>query len=216
MTLDIKDFYLGTPLDTLEYMWVPVQHLPPSTIQTHNLGNLIDKGRILVEIHKGIYGLCQAGLLAQRRLIAHLAEHGYHQAPNTLCFFKHKTRRITFGLVVDDFGVKYHDEQDVHHLISCLEQLYELRVDWEGTKFVGFTIAHDRTNKTLTLSMPDYITNALRRFNIDPNAAADTPYEHEPVYHRGAQGQHFVVFVSWARRHIYQAIQTCDTQQGYS
>lgn len=185
-TIDIRDFYLGTPLERWEYMWVPVAHLPESTVKKYNLSGLIQNGKLLVEIHKGIYGLKQAGRLAQLRLINHLAKHGYVQADHTPCLFTHIDRPISFGLVVDDFGVKYTDKADVLHLIACLEELYTLRVDWSGTKFVGFVIHHDRRRRIITMQMPDYIPNAVRRFGIHPDTYADNPGEHVPVYHRGA------------------------------
>jgi hypothetical protein len=183
MTIDIRDFYLGTPLDRYEYMWVPVKHLPMATRDKYNLHGLIKDGKALAEVHKGIYGLKQAGRLAQLRLLAHLAAHGYHQAEHTPCLFIHDTLSIKFVLTVDDFGVKYHSEEDVSHLILCLEELYTIRVDWSGTKFVGFTILHDVIRRTITISMPGYMQRAVTRFNT--LGMADNPGEHVPLYRRG-------------------------------
>ena len=45
----------------------------------------------MVEIKKGIYGLPQAGRLAQQRLVKHLAKHGYTQSPTTACLFEQET-----------------------------------------------------------------------------------------------------------------------------
>ena len=69
----------------------------------YSLHPFLQRDSVLFEISKGMYGLPQAGLLAQQRLIAHLAAAGYHQCPNVPCIFKHVTRRIAFSLVVDDF-----------------------------------------------------------------------------------------------------------------
>ena len=52
---------------------------------------------------KVMYGLPQAGLLAQRRLIAHLAHHGYKQTP-TPCLFRHDSNGTVFTLVVTTSG----------------------------------------------------------------------------------------------------------------
>ncbi len=46
-----------------------------------------------------------------------MAPFGYHECKNTQGLWYHKTRNITFTLVVDDFGVKYVDKTDVKHLI---------------------------------------------------------------------------------------------------
>jgi hypothetical protein len=182
MTIDIRDFYLGTPMDEYEYMWAPTKHIPPATMAKYNLAGLVSNGRVLIEVRKGIYGLRQAGMLAQQRLLAHLATHGYHQAANTPCLISHETRDIKFVLVVDDFGIKYKSTDDVNHLIQCLEELYTLRVDWSGEQFVGFHIRHDRTHHTIALSMPQYIERAVKRFHIVDHA--DNPGEHVPVYRR--------------------------------
>jgi hypothetical protein len=47
----------------------------------------VNNDYILFEVNIGMYGLPQAGLLAQQQLISHLANHGYHQTPDTPFFF---------------------------------------------------------------------------------------------------------------------------------
>ena len=126
MTIDVKDFYLGSPLERPEYVRIPVKFIPLTVIKTHNLSQLIHNDAILFEIKKCMYGLPQAGLLSQRRLVAHLESHGYRQHPNVPCLFKHDTRGTTFTLVVDDFGIKYKSKDDDLHLINALENVYKL------------------------------------------------------------------------------------------
>ena len=60
-----------------------------------------------MEVNKGMYGLSQAGLLAQELLQEILAQHGYHQSEIIPGLWKHESRPILFTLVVDGFGVKY-------------------------------------------------------------------------------------------------------------
>ena len=59
-------------------------------IEQNNLQDMCMDGYYYVEISKGIYGLPQAGLLAQEKLINLLKSKGYHMAPNTPCLFKHE------------------------------------------------------------------------------------------------------------------------------
>ena len=93
----------------------------------------------------------------------------------------HKSRPIKFILVVDDFGIEYEDEADVHHLIACLEELYVLKVDWSGQKYIGYDIQFSPASETqprgVTLSMPRYIPNAMIRFGI----TVPTPLIHNPA-----------------------------------
>eukprot|EP00957_Ditylum_brightwellii_P083433 6341757-Ditylum_brightwellii.AAC.1 len=59
-----------------------------------------------MEIRKGMYGLPQAGILANKKLTKQLAEHNYYPCQETPGLWHHKWMPITFALVVDDFGVK--------------------------------------------------------------------------------------------------------------
>jgi len=163
--IDIKDFYLGTVMTQYEYMRIPLQMLPTAIINQYNLTPLIHHNCVYVEIRKGMYGLPQAGKLANNQLIAALAPFGYHPVPLTAGLWRHKTRDITFCLVVDDFGVKYTNKDDATHLLESLEKCnYKLSTDWTGSRYCGLTIQWDYENRTCDISMPGYITRALSRF----------------------------------------------------
>jgi hypothetical protein len=56
---------------------------------------------------KFMYGLPKAGIIANERLVKHLAEYGYDSTKHTSGPFTHATRSITFSLVINGFGVKY-------------------------------------------------------------------------------------------------------------
>ena len=181
MTADIKDFYLGTPLPVAEYMRINLAHIPDDVIAKHNMLAYSVNGAVIVEINKGIYGLPQAGILAQDRLVKHLAEHGYHQAKHTPCLFKHDTNSVTFTLVVDDFGIKYTNDADADHLMTVLRKLYVMTEDRDTTqKYVGITITHDRKARTITLSMPGYVQKALVRFSKQNITGANSPLIYIP------------------------------------
>ena len=77
MTIDLKDFYLGTPMDQYEYMRIPCSVIPAEIMDAYNLHDLIHKGAVYVEIRRGMYGLPQAGRLANDQLTTFLAPHGY-------------------------------------------------------------------------------------------------------------------------------------------
>jgi hypothetical protein len=107
MCLDVKKFYLGTPMETFEYMHVPIKLILQEIIVQYNLLPLFSDGHVYIEVQKGMYGLPQAGILTNQ-LIAHpLAIHGYHQTKFTPGLWRHITRPIRFTLLVDDFFVQY-------------------------------------------------------------------------------------------------------------
>ena len=53
-------------------MRIPLKHIPLDVQDRYNIADMVHNGWILMEISKGIYGLPQAGKLAQDRLVAHL------------------------------------------------------------------------------------------------------------------------------------------------
>lgn len=67
LCLDIKNFYLGTPMDRFEYMKMPLDIFPPAIIEQYQLLDHIKNGFIYLKIRKAIYGL-QAGVLANKLL----------------------------------------------------------------------------------------------------------------------------------------------------
>ena len=79
MTMDIDNLYLNTLMDRCEYMRLPVKLIPPKIMGLYSLEPMITDGHIYIEVHKGIYGLPQAGKLANDLLKKRLGEHGYHQ-----------------------------------------------------------------------------------------------------------------------------------------
>jgi hypothetical protein len=83
-TINLKDFYLYTHIDQPEYMRMKVSDLSPNFIKSYNLDNQANNdGTIYVKIQKGMYGLLQAGILAQNLLEKQLNQHGYQQSKVT-------------------------------------------------------------------------------------------------------------------------------------
>ena len=61
MCINLKDFYLGTPMNRYEYMWIKMSDIPQDIINQYELTDKAVNGKVLVEIRKGVYGLKQAG-----------------------------------------------------------------------------------------------------------------------------------------------------------
>ena len=121
--LDVKDFYLNTPMKRYEYMRIKITDIPDEIIEHYKLREKVtEDGYIYCEIRKGMYGLPQAGIIAQELLQKRLGEVGYHQSQVIPGLWTHKTRNICFTLVVDDFAIKYTKREDAQHLINALEK----------------------------------------------------------------------------------------------
>jgi hypothetical protein len=114
-----------------------------------------------------MYGLKQAGLLANQLLQTRLAPFRYYPARHTPGLWLHKTRPISFTLVVDDFAVKYVGKQHAEHLRDALLRTYELTTDWTATVYSGMTLKWDYKNRTCDISMPSYVSNVVSKFQHD-------------------------------------------------
>jgi len=66
---DISNFYLGMPLDRPEYVRIKIADIPHEFIDEYNLTNYSNDGWVYFEINKGVYGLKQAGKLANDLLL---------------------------------------------------------------------------------------------------------------------------------------------------
>jgi hypothetical protein len=126
MTMDIKDFYLNTPMARYEYMQLRIADMPEDVIEHYSLRDkATPNGYIYCEIQKGMYGLKQAGIIAQQLLEERLQKHGYCQSQTTPGLWKHDTHPISFSLGVDNFGVKYVGEENAQHLLDTVQQYYK-------------------------------------------------------------------------------------------
>ena len=185
MTIDIKDFYLNTPMPRYEYMRLKLSDLPADFVEQNGLAAKVHaNGYVYVEIRRGMYGLPQAGLLAQRLLEKRLNAEGYHQSPLTPGLWTHAWRPITFTLCVDDFGVKYVGQEHVDHLMAVLRKDYTISCDPDGKRYLGLDLDWDYETRIVYLSMLDYVKAAIARFqHKPPRKPQDQPHLHvKPKY----------------------------------
>jgi hypothetical protein len=128
--LDIKNYYLGTPMSYYQYLRVPPSVIPQEVWDDvrYNITIAAD-GYVYIEIRRGMYGLKEAGIIAFNQLVQKLAPYGYEPMPFTPGLWRHRTKRTTFVLWVDDFGVKYFSKADAQHLIDAIQAHNDLTID---------------------------------------------------------------------------------------
>jgi hypothetical protein len=126
LVIDINNFYLNKPLGRYEYMVINLASLPQETIEKYGLIELSQDGKVYIEIQKGMYGLPQAGILANELLQRNLAKDGYRPTTHTHGLWTHDTRPISLSLVVDDLGVKYAGREHAEHLMACIKKNYNI------------------------------------------------------------------------------------------
>ncbi len=107
MCLDIKNFCLTAPLDRFEYMKMPLSLFPSWMREQYNLEKHAKNGFVNIELRCAVWGLPQAGILANKLLRKWLLPHEYYECKHTPGLWRHLTHPISFKLAVDNFGVKY-------------------------------------------------------------------------------------------------------------
>ena len=189
MCLDLKNFYLSAALDRYEYMKMPISVFPPWIIEQYDLNKHVLNGFIYLEMRRAVWGLPQAGILANKLLRKRLLPHRYYECANTPGLWRHETRPITFTLVVDNFGVKYVGREHVEHLIAALKTKYKLVEDWKGDLYCGIKLNWDYQARTLDISMPGYIKKLLQKYKHRmPTRPQHCPYSPAPKQY-GAKAQ---------------------------
>ena len=188
-TTDVKDFYLNTPMDEKDwvYLRIPVTDVPQCIMDLYR--PIVKNGFVYVVVMKGMYGLKQAGKLANDLLCKNLAPYGYAPVPLTPGLWKHESRPITFTLVVDDFGIGYTNRDDLDHLLAALQAHYKISTDMTGSTYIGLHIEWNYTNRSVDISMPGFIERALLRFKHDmPHKPQHSPHRAaQPIYGKQQQ-----------------------------
>ena len=194
-TIDIKDFYLCSTLDTPAFMRIRLDQLSPATIERFKLSSFAKNGKVLFKIVKGIYGLPEAGRLAQKELFAFLRKNGFYNCSNdenggllldgTPCLWHNNPdpakATLSFSLVVDDFGIKYKEKRDVDALVALLASGgYKTSRDDTGSKYLGFTIDWDYENEHVDLSLPGWTKALAERLELVSTKRTDAPGIYTP------------------------------------
>ena len=132
-------------------------------------------------------------MLAKNLPRTHLNKKGYFEATTTPGLWKHQWWTIQLCLIVDDFGIEYVGERQIHHLRNVLKQHYDITEDWTGTKFGGINIkwnyAQKHAKRTCRLCIKDYIKDLLLKFGHKaPPKPQLLPYKHREIMY-GANPQ---------------------------
>jgi hypothetical protein len=80
-------------------MVINLSSLPQETIDKYDFLELSQEEKVYIEIQKGMYGLPQAGILANELLQCNLAKDGYRPTQHTNELWTQYTRPLSFSLV---------------------------------------------------------------------------------------------------------------------
>ena len=195
MTMDVADMYLHSrlPDDQYEYMVLNIDEIPQEIIDTYKIMDYVSTGdtKAYVEVTGCLYGMKQAGYIANKDIVEHLNNNGYTQHPNTPCLFKHTTDDIEFTLITDDFGVRYGNKAAADKLLEVMSRKYTMTHDWTGDKYAGFNILNDYNTATrrCELSMKGYMAAVLKRFKINITHNVFSPEFFQPINYGSKDSQ---------------------------
>ena len=133
-------------------------------INKYKLHSIVANGWVYIRIRKGMYGLPQAGLLANIKLRKQLATHRHFPTVYTPDLWKHESNAIVSTLTVDDFLIKYSNKADADHLLKMLKEQYAISEDWTSHLYYGVHLDWNYQERTCILFMPNYVEKALKSY----------------------------------------------------
>eukprot|EP00804_Cyclotella_cryptica_P000450 CCRYP_019933-RA/>CCRYP_019933-RA protein AED:0.03 eAED:0.04 QI:0/0/0/1/0.4/0.16/6/0/1642 len=187
MTIDIKGFYLNTPMVRPEYMRLKLSSIPDHIIKLYKLDKLVTTdGYVYVLIQKGMYGLPQAGIIAQQLLEKSWPSKATGKVPSHLVS-GNTTGAPSPSLCVLTTSVSNMLASNMHITFYKLSTNTTKRHK-TGRQYLGLTIAWDYTLQQVQLSMPGYCKKAGHRFHHPvPIKPQHQPYPHTPRTYRAKQ-----------------------------
>jgi hypothetical protein len=136
-----KNFYLSAPLDRFKYMKIPLALLPQWIIKQYDLNTHALNGFIYLAMRQAVWGLPQVGILANKLLCKRLLPHGYFECVNTPGLWRHATHKILFRLVVDNFRLKYINQDNITHLTQSIKQHCKVTKDLSSNLYCGIKLS---------------------------------------------------------------------------
>jgi hypothetical protein len=178
VNIDMTDFYIYTPMEEPAYMSVPLKDIPESIIIAYDLRRRSTNDIAYFKVVMSMYGHPASGYLSNKHLFKTIEAAGYYEDSLVPCMLKHKTKPTIGAIVVDDIGLKVRSKDDVLHLVKAIEQVWKVKINWQGNRYVGMDLLWDYNpeDPSLEISCDQVIPDALKRFY--PNETlkgADTP-----------------------------------------
>ena len=111
-------------LEEYECLRIHISIMPEKFMKQRELEELKDKdGCACTEVHGGMCGFPQAGMLAHKDLLKRLKVHGHTPTTFAPGLWTHQSNGISFALVVDDLGVKHSSISSLSRLLKVLKNL---------------------------------------------------------------------------------------------
>jgi len=139
-------------------------------------GMKLPKGKIL-KLLKALYGAKQSGRLFNREFSSFLRSLGLIQSILDPCIFSYnKNGKLAFlSLHVDDGLFACNCPILGKHIISKIEERYELGTLRDASFHLGVEIDHNKQKNTISISMPKYTSELARGFGCTDSKPVHNP-----------------------------------------
>ena len=84
---------------------------------------------------------------------------------------------------MNDFGLKYFNQQEAQEFLKHLGTKYKHTLDWSGRNLCGLTFDWDYNKGHLVISMPNYVIDNLNRLQHNKTQPQYSPHVHLPIIH---------------------------------
>ena len=72
-------------------------------------------------------------------------------------------------------------EEHAIHLKNTIEENYTVTTEWDGRRYIGITLDWDYKRRQVHLSIPNYVTKALKQFKHKLQKSQHQPYPSAPI-----------------------------------
>ena len=167
LILDVGGAYLNAKIDTPAYMFIQpdlVNILLNICPQYRNFRD--EKGRILVEIEKAMYGLVQSARLWYNTITGVLEKNGFTPNPMDPCVWN-KTingNQTSIVIYVDDLAISSKSKADVHSTMELIrKEFIDIKIkESSEMSYLGMNLKV--TDDGINVDMINYIEEMLKEF----------------------------------------------------
>ena len=158
--IDIKSAYLNAELSEDIFMKPPPDYEIPT-------------GHVL-KLHKGLYGLKQAGRNWNKLLTDVLAEFNLHVTNSDPCLFRSEDNKLWVVVYVDDLLISCEREQDYVNFKNFVSGKFDINDLGKLTWYLGIHVTY-AAEGSVSLNQSLYIDQTVSRFRMDNAIGYDSP-----------------------------------------
>jgi hypothetical protein len=182
MKIDIKSAFLNTPMpDDVKHKWVLLDKVTSNYLvkKNHNKWHkyMNDKGRILVEMKKLMYGYKEAAHYWQKYLFTMFKRHNYKVCVKDQCvaILRDNKSVVMIAVTVDDCFIACTPDMKMQVIKMFENEFGEITVETgDDINIIGMSIHIDRNIKSAKIQQKHYVSELRAKYGV--TTTAKTPH----------------------------------------